>query len=411
MGSKHWGRGFKRWAAAALLWQGLGGGAVAAESCMIVTADRVFDGYDLLMDTAVLTKDGKVAQVGAFNSLKSQCAKRIRLGDATLLPGIIESHAHLTYQNVDPLVVLKHGVTTVRDVGGPLLPPQGGDGALRLVSAGPIIQAPGGYPLNIFGGTGGLDKIGIEVASTKQARTVVRQLVAGGVAVIKIALEPGGEPGAPWMNDHGGGVPATPWPVLDVATVRAITSEAHRLGKRVTAHVGEAAGLRTAIDGGVDELAHIPCAAIDETTLHDAVHADMRFVTTLDTLSSCAGIFANAHTLTHAMEEHGLYDRYIYGSEIGHDNVPWGANGEEMHLMLHLTSGDGIDFADVLNVFKAATSRAGENLGIAKLGTLTPDAPADMIAVRGNAFERFKILEYPDLVISGGTVVVNNFKK
>jgi imidazolonepropionase-like amidohydrolase len=44
------------------------------------------------------------------------------------------------------------------------------------------------------------------------------------------------------------------------------------------------------------------------------------------------------------------------------------------------------------------------------LGKLTPGAPADVIAVRGNAFERFKRLEYPDLVISGGRVIVNHFE-
>jgi len=79
--------------------------------------------------------------------------------------------------------------------------------------------------------------------------------------------------------------------------------------------------------------------------------------------------------------------------------------------LLHLTSGESIDFMDVLNVFKAATSKAGENLGQPLLGTLLPNAPADMIAVRGNAFERFKLLEYPDLVLSGGRTIVNHFKK
>jgi len=44
------------------------------------------------------------------------------------------------------------------------------------------------------------------------------------------------------------------------------------------------------------------------------------------------------------------------------------------------------------------------------LGTLTEDAPADIIAVKGNFFENFKPLEYPDLVISGGKVVVSNFE-
>ena len=48
------------------------------------------------------------------------------------------------------------------------------------------------------------------------------------------------------------------------------------------------------------------------------------------------------------------------------------------------------------------TSKAGERLGIPLLGTLQTGAPADLIAVKGNPFERFKILEYPDLVIAGG---------
>jgi len=41
---------------------------------------------------------------------------------------------------------------------------------------------------------------------------------------------------------------------------------------------------------------------------------------------------------------------------------------------------------------------------------LSPGAPADIIAVRGNPFERFKILEYPDLILSGGRIIVNKFK-
>jgi imidazolonepropionase-like amidohydrolase len=103
--------------------------------------------------------------------------------------------------------------------------------------------------------------------------------------------------------------------------------------------------------------------------------------------------------------------KFIYGSEVAHDNVPWGINGEEMHMILHLTSGDSIDFPDVLNVFKSVTSEAGKNLGIPKLGTLVAGAPADIIAVKGNPIERFKLLEYPDLVMSGGQVVVNKYVK
>ncbi|WP_411725565.1 hypothetical protein [Methyloglobulus sp.] len=41
--------------------------------------------------------------------------------------------------------------------------------------------------------------------------------------------------------------------------------------------------------------------------------------------------------------------------------------------------------------------------------TLLPGAPADIIAVKGNPFDKFKILENPDLVMSGGLIVVNKF--
>ena len=72
--------------------------------------------------------------------------------------------------------------------------------------------------------------------------------------------------------------------------------------------------------------------------------------------------------------------------------MPWGVNGEEMHMMLHLTHGaDAIKFDDVVNVLRSATSKAGERLGLNPLlGTLAPGAPADIIAVRGNPLNASK---------------------
>ena len=199
--------------------------------------------------------------------------------------------------------------------------------------------------------------------------------------------------------------------------VKAIAAKAHALGKRVIAHVGENEGFKRALDGDVDEFAHMPCSGISEDLLQRAVEQGITFVTTIDTLSSCAmGIHSNthkiAHTLAHMKEHnHNSGAQLIYGSEIGHDNVPWGINGEELHMMLHLTSGESVEFEEVVDVIQSATSKAGERLGIPKLGTLTPEAPADIIAVKGNPFQKFKLLEYPDLVMSGGRVIVNNFKK
>lgn len=393
-------------------------------SCTLLTSDRVFDGFELQTNKAVLLKNNKVAKVGAFEQLKGQCARKIHLGDATILPGFIESHAHITFQNVRKDKVLEHGITTAQDTGGPLLPPSGGNGRLRLFSVGPILQAPGGYPLNIFGGSSGLDKIGYTLTGKAEAESIVQQLVDGGATAVKIALEPGGETGAPWMMPHGDHpVPPPPWPILSQDIANAIVAKAHALDKRVIAHVGENTGFQRALAAGVDEFAHMPCAPIDAALLAQAANTPgLTFVSTIDTLSSCVdsathtGIHSNAMQLADQIAScetatPGQCAQILYGSEIAHDNVPWGINGEEMHLMLHLTSGAAIDFGDVLNVFKAATSKAGAHLGKPLLGTLSPNAPADLIAVRGNAFERFKLLEYPDLVMSGGRMIVNHFKQ
>ena len=64
---------------------------------------------------------------------------------------------------------------------------------------------------------------------------------------------------------------------------------------------------------------------------------------------------------------------------------------------------------DLIDVLRAATSKAGQHLNIPLLGTLQPSAPADMIAVRGHPMHTLKSLEYPDLVISGGQIIVNHF--
>lgn len=375
-------------------------------NCQLLTADRVFDGNELHTGYAVLIKKDKISKIGTKAELKTTCTKKLNLGDATILPGFIESHAHISYQNIDHDTVLRHGITTVRDVGGPLMAPFGGNGELRLLSSGPILQPENGYPLNVFGGDGGYDKVGFVVKTVGEAEAAVTHLVEGGAAVIKISLEPGGESGAPWMMAHGDNpIPAAPWPMFSEEIVKAIVNKAESLGKTVSAHIGDNAGARLALDSGVHEWAHTPCAAIDRDLLQRAITDKIKVVSTIDTLASCGGgLYDNAKGLASKMADGTM----VYGAEIAHDNVPWGIDGEELHLLLHLTSSGAIDFPKVINVIKSATSTAGKDLGVPGLGTLTPNAPADVIAVRGNPFERFKLLEYPDLVISGGRVIVNN---
>jgi hypothetical protein len=291
--------------------------------------------------------------------------------------------------------------------------PYGGDGSLRVLTSGPIITAPGGYPIPSLGES----NIAKAVATEKEARATVRDLINKGAVVIKVALEPGGEAGAPWSSSHGHGSshaqmnaehanaqhqPAhnnskKAWPLLSENIVKAIVDEAHKYDRKVTAHIAETNGAQIAINAGVDEWAHVPCDIIPESLLKKAVAQKVKIVTTLDTLSKCSGVAHNASTWTE------LGGGFLYGAEIAHPDIPWGIDAQELIYMMQMAKMKPIE------ILRSATSKAGRHLSLPLLGTLQPGTPADIIAVKGDPTHDLKILEYPDLVISGGKIVVNNF--
>jgi len=175
--------------------------------------------------------------------------------------------------------------------------------------------------------------------------------------------------------------------------------EAHQHDRKVTAHIGEAVGAAIALNAGVDEWAHVPCDHIPEALIKQAVTQNVKIVTTLDTLSKCSGVAQNAKTL-------GIQGaNFLYGAEVAHPDIPWGINAQELIYMMQMTGMKSID------VLRAATSKAGQHLNIPLLGTLQQGASADIIGVKGDPTRMHKTLEYPELVISGGKIIVNRLKK
>jgi imidazolonepropionase-like amidohydrolase len=376
----------------------------AAEKPLLIHAAKVFDGQTMQNDMSVLIENGKVSKVDKPENFQNQDAQLLELGDATLMPGFIELHSHLDFHQISPETVLRHGITTIRNVGGAVHQPTGGKGELRNLTSGEIITVPNGYPINLHGEKG----IAIPVTSEEQARQTVRDLVSGGAVIIKIALEPGGEKGAPWSSEHHQhhsenqhpqkhAHKSKAWEMLPEETVKAIVDEAHKLNRKVTAHIAEAKGVEIALKAGVDEWAHTPCAKIPEALLKQAVNQGVKIISTIDTLSKCEGIMENAKTWA------ALGGEMLYGAEVAHPDIPYGIDAMELMYLSHVAG------LTPIQVLQTATAKAGAYLNIPLLGTLQPNAPADLIAVKGDALLDFKKLEYPDLVISGGVMVVNYF--
>jgi len=67
---------------------------------VLLTAARLFDGQRMQADIAVRVADGTIAAIGPADSIQTDGACRIDLGDGTILPGFIDLHVHIGAQNI-----------------------------------------------------------------------------------------------------------------------------------------------------------------------------------------------------------------------------------------------------------------------------------------------------------------------
>lgn len=239
-----------------------------------------------------------------------------------------------------------------------------------MLAAGPLVTVPGGYPAPVHS-----PQIALNVRGPADARRAVRTLAARGAAVIKVSLEPG--------SGWGSG-----WPMLSTEELRALVGEAHARGLEVTAHA-QGRGVRIALDAGVDELAHMPCAQLPSDVVRELARR-VAIVATLHVYSG--GCLLNARAFV------GAGGKLLYGSDFGNPGIPPRIDVEELRLMAYV----GLSRVEAL---RTATSEAGRQLGLAPLGTLAAGAPADIVAVRGDPLRDLGTLEQPLLVVAGGRVV------
>src|SRR5450755_128929 len=240
-----------------------------------VKAARLIDvkGNRVLSPAVVLIEDGRIVQVGTALAIPAG-AKLLDLGAATLLPGLIDAHVHLTYvpENsgyrelgislpretlygaTNALKTLLAGFTSARNVGA------GGFSDVALRDAIDAGELPGprllvsGPPLGITGGHCDENLLPPKFHYREEgvadgpweARTKTREVIKYGADLIKICasggvLSKGDKPGAPQYS---------------VEEMRAIVEEAHRAGRKVAAHAHGTLSIKEAIRAGVDSIEH-----------------------------------------------------------------------------------------------------------------------------------------------------------
>lgn len=354
--------------------------AVGKRGDLILRADHGFDGRRFIGATAILIREGRVAAVGLPRAISQGDARVMDLGDATLLPGIIDAHVHYSAETG-----LISGLTAVRNLGAPLsqtTPPQLRRGHVVQVFSGPILTVPRGYPSTTRSGA----DMAETVSGPRAAENAVARLAAKGARLVKVAYEPGE-------------IVGRKWPVPSVAWMKAVVAAAHGRLLQVTIHVTNADGVRAAIAAGVDELAHVPCVEFIPKLMRELARRRIPVVSTLhveQTLNCKYGV-DNARAFV------GAGGTLLYGTDAGNPEIPIGVDYEELAL-LRLAG------LSIPRILRTATADAGAAAGIRGLGLgrLKPGFRADVVAVRGDLSRSLDQMTHVVLVVAGGDVIVEH---
>ena len=413
------------------------GEVLAQESSSPVTAlkaTRLFDGKsdELVRDGVLLVQGRKIVVAGARMSIP-EGARVIDLGDATLSPGFIDAHTHLTGEynddwnqafvngfrrevaeqaiiaTVNARAVVEAGFTTVRDVGSEDLI----DVGLRNSIARGLVPGPRMLvAVHGLGARGGhADRSGIRHDLLREQgpaegiahgpagfREAVRFQVKYGADVIKFCASGGVLSLADEVDT----------PQLTAEEMTALIDEAHRLRKKVAAHCHGDRAARDAILAGVDSIEH--GSFLSEETLSLMKEKGTYLVPTLlagewtggradkfppEIAAKARAALAARSTMFRAAVRLGVKIGFGTDSAVS----PHGVNAKEFALM----TGLGMP---PLAALKSATSVDAELLGIAdKVGTLEPGKLADIIAVPGDPTSDITATEQVIFVMKEGKIL------
>jgi imidazolonepropionase-like amidohydrolase len=384
-----------------------------------LTDARLFDGTGagVREGAGVLVEDGVIARVGDASDAEPEGAQRVDLAGRTLMPGLIDAHAHVFPRPPEPVhgaeplwpgtaahvlaadlrETLRMGVTTLRDVGSY------GDAVVearqamrygafrgpRLLTCGRIVSAtaPGGrFFTGMYREADGPDDV----------RRAVREQLRRGADFVKVMTT-----GARSVELED------PDPAqLTRAEIETLVEESHRMGYRVAAHAEGLDGTELAVETGIDTVEHGMYLNQRPDLLERMAAGGQVLVPTLSCFYGVAGGGDDrdgppprpADTWSELLVElarHNLEqaDRTLRAAKAagvaiaaGHDWAPIADLGVEIARMAH----HGLSAGEAL---VAATATAARALGLDDyVGTVTPGKLADLLVIDGDPLERLELL-------------------
>jgi imidazolonepropionase-like amidohydrolase len=413
---------------------------------ILLKADRMLDvrSGKYVANAGVLVENDKIKEAGPLTEVQAHAPKAaqiIDVGTATLLPGLVDCHAHLLTSGTSILPQetilnatagmsptarvllgahnarddLEAGFTTVRVVGHSGID---GDVALRDAIArgwlvGPRIQAaarklapPGGQALHLNPAIADqiIDQEFLQVGSADEARRAVREDLLYGADLIKVVADADNR-------------------FITPEEMKAIVEEAHRAKVKVAVHATTVTGIQAAVDAGVDSIEHGNDITDEQlkTMREKGIFLD---ITELLFGGRLRAMIEKRQVLPAQLQQ-GLkaYEqmeakrtpariarilksgvKFTTGSDMWFD-YPGKTRGEATALMFGALKDLGMTPADVI---RAATVNAAESLGWQdRIGTVEPGKLADIIAVAGDPLVDVTQLEDVQFVMKGGEVVKN----
>jgi imidazolonepropionase-like amidohydrolase len=380
-------------------------GAVYIRHARIYTAPNA----PVIEDGAILIRDGLIAAVGPDVDTPAGAAE-LPCDNCVVTAGFWNAHVHFTEPKwnlaqwkADEVLnaqladmFLSRGFTTVVDVGSN----PADTFAIRrrierlqlagpyIYTSGPPLYPPHGIPFYIREtAPAWVQKLLPQPATPDAARRDVRRNLASGADLTKLFT------GSWVQRGH-----VLPMP-LDIA--KAAVDESHLNGKLVFAHPSNLAGVRVAIDSGVDVLAHAAddTRGVDQALLAEAVHKNMAMIPTLKMFS--ATVTTDPHYMDPICNEvhefHSLGGQLLFGTDVGY-MTDYSTDGEFVEL-----GKSGLNWQDVLAML---TTNPAARMGVSNLkGTVAPGKLADLTILSADPAQDLTNFARVEMVVRSGRVL------